>query len=569
MKRLFAKITNCNAYAVSTAGVYRALQGIMLTAMLLMAADIVVAGEQKSIKPKEIRYATSRWQGIDDDSGYQVTLELNSNLSMGIVKNDPYYLCSGTWNLIEIAIPEHDALLADVNVKQRNQDIPASVLEKISLRQLKAQFALDKQNNFDLACELGQFSPSSSSLHATVSHNIPSIIDWQKLIINSIDNQYVNQTLAKDVVYDFVGTLRKDTTAKIAQHQPRIVDVDIDLSAFKIWLGEQAQQKLLSTADAELDLANVQGLAYTESQGFNELQFDRFMQGLYEQKRLNEGTRKIEQRFTTNLFSGENQIQIGDTNRTCASTDALSEVMGSWFSGTSMFQIIDKCHGVAPDYGFVKTEHCAIELSPTPVFHPIDETLATDEFVHTSTPYCPKPLLQFVSLKNGNPASRAMFLQTSGFSKQGLAAVQLIDEQWQVVTSAFNRLKPLPDVVGFRGGFHHERIVFKSSNGLYGAMDPKFNVIVAPIFEEIQSFSSKVTRVKYQGNYGVIDKAGQWIVPAKFAKAGFVENGHILVGDSDSEQSTSPWLLINSEGVLLKQTTHVGHIPPPMHALLK
>ncbi|WP_394174500.1 WG repeat-containing protein [Thalassotalea litorea] len=538
------------------------------------ASGHVLASPQKSIEPKEIRYVSSNWQGTDAITGYHVRLELDSNLSMGIVKGAPFYLCSGTWKLIDITIPEQDAELAGINVQQFAKDIPDAVINTISLQQLHAQFALDRRNNFGLACNLGKFSPSSQT---AVSQNMPAIEGWQNLIINSVDNQYVNETLAKDVVYEFVGVLRKDTTMKIAQQPPHIVDIEIDLSGFKVWLADLAQQKLLSNGVNDLQQNYVPDAVYSNDHGFNDQQFDLFMQNLYEQKRLAEGTNKIEQRFTANLSFASHVSVNPDTNRTCARSEDLKQVMGSWFSGTSMFKIIDKCHGIAPDYGFVRTELCAVPQRS------IDELLTTPELTTSNATqvnslpditsgdsakgFCPKPLMQFVSLKNGSQVSPAKYLQTSGFSKQGLAAVQLVDEQWQIITSGFNTRKPLPDVVSFRGGFHHERIIFKSTNGLYGAMDPNFSVVIPPKYEEIQSFSSKITRVKYQGNYGVINKTGDWVVPAKFAKAGFVENNHILV--REDEQAVSPWLLINSEGVLVKQTEAAGGSPPPIHALLK
>ncbi|QDP01292.1 WG repeat-containing protein [Thalassotalea sp. PS06] len=527
---------------------------LTLIAMLMIAmANPALAFVKKTLAPKELRYDEAFWQGKDEESGFEVGLEISSNLSLGIIKNDPFYLCSGTWRLQTVSIPEIDASLAGVPTELKISELPAQVVDKLALQQAEVLLALDKQNNYRLDCLLGKFSPSNNS---SVSNNMPVIADWEKFVINGVDEQYVNATLAKDVVYGFVGTLRKDTTAKIAQYKPQIIDLDLDLSALKIWLAEQAQHKLLQSGSYELLNASDANLAYDKETGFDDIQFDLFIRSLYEQKRVNEGTEKIEQQFTVGPLESKLENRQGYLNRTCASSASLQQVVGSWFSGTSMFKLVEKCHNKVPDYGFVRTEHCAVQNTDVLAFDDISESA-----------YCKNPLMQFVSLKDGSAVSQASYLDTSGFSNIGLAAVQGADNEWQVITNGFNTVKTLPDITGFKGGFHNERIIFRSSNGLYGAMDTSFNIVIPPKFEEIQSFSSKITRVKMRDRYGVIDRSGEWVVPAKFNQAGFVENGHILV--REDKQLQSPWLLINSQGILIKQTDDAGQTPPSMQALLK
>ncbi|TKB44871.1 WG repeat-containing protein [Thalassotalea mangrovi] len=517
------------------------------------------ASVDKTIEPKEISYTTTSWQGVDSLTGYQYVLDVDSQLSVGVLKGDPYFYCSGTWRLIEITIPEADAKLAGVDSKLDVNALPHTTLAGIKLNNIRAQFALDKNGNFALDCDLGKFAPSASE---QVSDSMPMIPAWGNLIVNGIDKQFVNQTLAKDVIYSFVSTFRKDATAKIAQHAPEVVSAKVDFSALQSWLAEMAHQNIQPDSALLQSQAKQQKLAYVENSGFDDNNFDLFVQSLYERKRINEATTRISQQFDKQLAATSALLK----NHTCVSSQELSSLSGNWSSGTAMFERVQQCHQKKPDFGFVRTDKCAGLDSNVEDSQNVSALSPDAIEMQTGSIYCAAPLMQFVSLKNGAAVSDADYLDTSGFSREGLAAVQLHDSRWQVVTSAFNTIKALADVADFKGGFHNQRIIFRNKRGLYGAMDSKFNVVVPAKFEEMQSFSSAITRVKYQGRYGVINKQGNWIVPARYEEAGYVENGHIIMRETKQE---SPWLLINKEGTLIKETQSEGNSRPSVQALLK
>ena len=63
------------------------------------------------------------------------------------------------------------------------------------------------------------------------------------------------------------------------------------------------------------------------------------------------------------------------------------------------------------------------------------------------------------------------------------------------------------------------RIIPFEEDGLWGYMNHKKEIIVAPKYEEAYPTYNSAARIKYKGKYGYIDKKGEIIIKAKYDKA--------------------------------------------------
>jgi hypothetical protein len=105
-------------------------------------------------------------------------------------------------------------------------------------------------------------------------------------------------------------------------------------------------------------------------------------------------------------------------------------------------------------------------------------------------------------------------------------------------------------------------------DGKWGYIDSAGTIIIAPEFEEAESFSEGVAAVKAEGSWGYIDKSGKFIIPPGFASAQPFYKGIGVVTQVYHrgvdplglmpEREERPWAYVNKDGeIVAGQELHV------------
>lgn len=105
--------------------------------------------------------------------------------------------------------------------------------------------------------------------------------------------------------------------------------------------------------------------------------------------------------------------------------------------------------------------------------------------------------------------------------------------------------------------FFNNRARCRSNDGLYGYMDPTGHRVVAPVFDGADDFSGGYAIVSREGQYGLIDTAGKFMIEPQYEFLFSLGDGLYKIKDADGKAG-----VLNAKGevVIAKEYDDVFHL---------
>lgn len=154
------------------------------------------------------------------------------------------------------------------------------------------------------------------------------------------------------------------------------------------------------------------------------------------------------------------------------------------------------------------------------------------------------------------------FLSVGTFNN-GKTVVQLPDKRYAIIDSKGTILNTFP--YEFVGDISEGMLFFKEKlDGKFGLMDQNGKIIVAPKYEEVESFRNG-TAIVGEGDkiikFGVIDKNGNYNIPPKYHHIQFLGENRFAVGIPISDEATylpSKYGIADNKGTVLTDFIYYG-----------